>query len=134
MLITFLVNYYKKIMNILLILLVIACPIVGGVMGKQLGVLLGLAVALIFAFSTAPFFVLFEINEKLFEINEKLGGKSPKKEKEISITEAERIAEAKYTTEAEHTVETEKREWECPYCGARNAANATMCIACFKLK
>lgn len=121
MLITFLVNYYKKIMNILLILLVIACPIVGGVMGKQLGVLLGLAVALIFAFSTAPFFVLFEINEKLFEINEKLGGKSPK-EKEISITEAE------------HTVETEKREWECPYCGARNAANATMCIACFKLR
>lgn len=126
--ITFLVNCYRKIMNVLLIALFIIMPIVGGVIGKIvspyredciiLGVVLGLVAAVIFEFLIIPpVFVLFEINEKL-----KI--KNPEEKKKVS---------EKIVAEAEHE-KKESEEWVCPFCGAHNAATGTLCIGCFKPK
>lgn len=128
MLITFLVNCYRKIMNVLLIALFIIMPIAGGVIGKivspyrenyiLLGVILGLVAVVIFEFLIIPpVFVLFEINEKLKT-------KNPEEKKKISEKIAAEIEPPK----------KESEEWVCPFCGAHNIANTTMCIACFKPK
>lgn len=121
MLITFLVNSYRKIMNVILIALVIILPVVGGIVGKIfstlhqnyiiLGVLLGLAAVLILEFLILPpFFAIFEINRKLQE-------PVPQKKMNTSDTKKEEV-----------------KFWECTHCGACNPLSETRCQSCHRPK
>ena len=125
--VTFLVNCYRKILNISLIALLIIAPIVGGVIGKLLGVLIGLAAVLVFEFFVVPpVIVLFEINENL-----KGNKKAENKTKEVRVYKAETKKEEP-APEYENRVQS--NGWLCSHCGALNAINNTQCAACFKSK
>lgn len=115
-----LVDCYRYIMNVVLVLLLIAGPIAGGIIGKELstyranystvGILIGLLAALIFDFLIMPpILVLFEINEKF------------KKENTI----------IKEKTKTEINPETKPMSWLCKNCGEVNSTESTACGKCF---
>lgn len=104
--ITFLINCYKKIMNVVLVLLWIIVPVVGGVRGGLVGVLCGLAAVLVFEFLVMPpVFVLFEINENQKEMK-KANSSEPAPSGEVYSVESGRGS-----------------GWNCAYCDAVQCDN-----------
>jgi mannitol-specific phosphotransferase system IIBC component len=115
-------------MNVVLVLLLIAGPIAGGIIGKELstyranytvvGILIGLLAALFFDFLIMPpVLVLFEINKKLSNENEEKAMQKSNDTKEETVV---RSAKA-----------TESSKWLCSNCGTPNPADKTSCSYCF---
>lgn len=123
-----LVDWYRYIMNVVLVLLLITGPIAGGIIGRRIstyradytviGTLLGLLAVLIFTFLIMPpVLVLFEINKKLSNENEEKAMQKSNDTKEETVV---RSAKAK-----------ESSKWLCSNCGTPNPADKTSCSYCF---
>lgn len=121
-----LIYCYRHIMNVVLVLLLIAGPIAGGIIGKELstyranytmiGIFIGLLAVLIFDFLIMPpVMVLFEINKKLSD-------------KEKTTAKSNNIKEETQT-------KPEKESgWLCSKCGNPNDPDAKSCSVCFANK